>query len=398
MSAETPRLKFQPIPEGIQVTADTWAEALNRIDAFCDLYLLGQFANTPPASPADGDAYLTGGAPGGAWTNQAYKIASCLDGQWRFYTPFNGLRAYVAPSGGFIVYLNGQWLDWNSLLSASETAIASAATCDLGAANALFVQITGTTTITSFGSGANKLRFVRFAQALTLTHNAAALILLGNASRTTAAGDVGLYASDASGNWRERAYFRAATNPGDAATKSGSETLAAKILSSPVVAGALALTGAGGGQIVFPATQNPSSNPNTLDDYEEGTFVPVFQATGNNPVLTYGSSPGVYVKIGKLVICNFGISVAAVNAPGSGSLLVGGLPFVALDGTGVFVIGSAGAFQANNPSCGRTEGGTSYLWVRYKTAANGGVNDEQASELQTSSYVSGCLLIYQAQS
>jgi hypothetical protein len=245
MSAETPRLKFQPIPEGIQVTADTWAEALDRIDVFCDLHLLGQFIDTPPANPADGDAYLTGGAPSGAWTNQAYKIAACRDGQWRFYTPFNGLRAYVAPSGAFIVYLNGQWLDWNSLLSAGETSIASAATCDLGAANALFVQITGTATIASFGSGTNKLRFVRFAQALTLSHNATALILLGNASRTTAAGDVGIYASDAAGNWRERAYFRGGINPGDAATKSGSETLSNKTLSGAALSGTTSLPGGG---------------------------------------------------------------------------------------------------------------------------------------------------------
>jgi hypothetical protein len=239
MSAETPRLKFPPIPEGIQVTADTWTEALERLDALCDLYLLGQFANTPPAAPADGDAYLTGGSPGGAWTNQSYKIASCLDGGWRFYAPFNGLRAYVAPTGAFLLYLNGQWLDCSSLLSASETAIASAATCDLGAANALFVQITGTATIASFGPGAGKLRFVRFAQALTLTHNATSLILLGNASRTTAAGDLGIYASDASGNWRERCYFSAAANPGDYATRSGTQTLTNKTLASPAVTGML---------------------------------------------------------------------------------------------------------------------------------------------------------------
>jgi hypothetical protein len=231
MSAETPRLKFQPIPEGIQVTADTWAEALNRIDALCDLYLLGQFANTPPQNPSDGDAYLTGGSPSGAWTNQIYKIAACRDGGWRFYAPFNGLRAYVAPTGAFLLYLNGQWLDCSSLLAATETSVASAATCDLGAANALFVQITGTATITSFGTGAGKLRFVRFAQALTLSHNATALILLGNASRTTAAGDIGIYSSDGAGNWRERGYFSAASNAGDTATKSGSETLSNKSFS-----------------------------------------------------------------------------------------------------------------------------------------------------------------------
>ncbi|MEJ0027317.1 MAG: DUF2793 domain-containing protein [Rhizomicrobium sp.] len=113
---------------------------------------------------------------------------------------------------------------------ASETVLASAATTDLGTASSLKANVTGTTAITSFGTAANALRFVRFSAALTLTHNATALRLLGGASRTTAANDVGLYASDASGNWRELAYFRADRDPGDAATRSGAETLTNKTL------------------------------------------------------------------------------------------------------------------------------------------------------------------------
>jgi hypothetical protein len=214
MSDETPRLKLAQLVSLQELNAVTWNEALAQLDALVDLCLLGQFVNTPPSSPQDGDAYLTGGAPTGAWSGYAYKIAACRDGAWRFYAPFNGLRAFVTATGNFIAYLNGQWSDWNALVSAAETALASAATCDLGAAGSLLVQITGAAAITSFGSGANKLRFVRFAQSLTLTHNAVSLILLGGTSRTTAAGDVGIYASDGSGNWRERAYFRAAADPG----------------------------------------------------------------------------------------------------------------------------------------------------------------------------------------
>jgi Protein of unknown function (DUF2793) len=213
MSDETPRLKLAQLVSMQELNNVTWNEALAQLDVLVDLCLLGQNVNTPPASPADGDAYLLGASPTGAWSGYAWKIAACLDGGWRFYTPFNGLRAYVAPTGAVIVCLNGVWTDMGSLISAAEVSVASAATCDLGAAGSLFVQITGTAAITSFGGGANKLRFVRFAGASTLTHNAASLILLGGANRTTAAGDVGLYASDAAGNWRERAWFSASKNP-----------------------------------------------------------------------------------------------------------------------------------------------------------------------------------------
>jgi hypothetical protein len=92
---------------------------------------------------------------------------------------------------------------------AGQVNVASAGTSDIGAAAAQRVQITGTTTITSFGTVANELRFVTFAGALTLTHNATSLILPGGANITTAAGDSGIFASDASGNWRCLAYQRA---------------------------------------------------------------------------------------------------------------------------------------------------------------------------------------------
>jgi hypothetical protein len=209
MSDETPRLKLAQLVSMQELNNVTWNEALAQLDALVDLYLLGQFVDTPPVGPADGDAYLIGGSPTGAWSGHAYKIAFFLDGAWRFAIPFNGLRAFVTTTNTIVIYQNGVWSDLNALISANEVSVASAATCDLGAANALFVQITGTTTITGFGSGTNKLRFVRFAQGLTLTHNGTSLILLGGANRTAAAGDVGLYASDGSGNWRERSYFYA---------------------------------------------------------------------------------------------------------------------------------------------------------------------------------------------
>lgn len=218
----TARLKLDQLVSLQELNAVTWNEALAQLDALVDLYLLGLFGNTPPSSPQDGDAYITGGAPTGAWSGQTYKIAACLDGAWRFFYPFNGLRAYVASSGIFVIYLNGQWLDCNGMMSSSETYLASSSTCDLANANSLFVQITGTSTIASFGTAPNKVRFVRFAQSLTLTHNASSLILLGGASRTTAAGDCAIYTSDGSGTWRERAYFRAAKDAGAALVVAGS--------------------------------------------------------------------------------------------------------------------------------------------------------------------------------
>lgn len=91
--------------------------------------------------------------------------------------------------------------------------VASAATTDIGAVGNDRVRITGTTTITSFGTVANRLRIVHFAAALTLTHDVAALILPGGSDIVTAAGDCALFGSDASGNWRCFEYLRANAHP-----------------------------------------------------------------------------------------------------------------------------------------------------------------------------------------
>lgn len=91
----------------------------------------------------------------------------------------------------------------------AEVDVASAGTCDIGAANSLFVRITGTTTITSFGTPSMPgPRHIRFAGALTLTHNASTLILPGSSNITTAAGDTCI-ARPISGGWVVSHYTRA---------------------------------------------------------------------------------------------------------------------------------------------------------------------------------------------
>lgn len=86
----------------------------------------------------------------------------------------------------------GNSLRWEQLFSQGvEVDIASATTTDIGGQNSNFLQITGTTTITGFGTNYNGPRFLRFAGALVLTHGSA-LILPGAANITTVAGDMAI--------------------------------------------------------------------------------------------------------------------------------------------------------------------------------------------------------------
>lgn len=97
-----------------------------------------------------------------------------------------------------------------SVLNTAQGAdIASAATTDIGAATGNAVSVTGTTTITAFGTAATGAwRIVTFTGSLTLTHNATSLILPGAANIATSAGDVGVFVSLGSGNWRCVNYQR----------------------------------------------------------------------------------------------------------------------------------------------------------------------------------------------
>jgi hypothetical protein len=103
----------------------------------------------------------------------------------------------------------------NGLQSASPWVdLASAATTDLGAQTTDNLRITGTTPIISFGTApSGTTRFLRFADVLTITHNATSLICPGAANIITAAGDTGTAKSLGSGNWVLTDWQRASALP-----------------------------------------------------------------------------------------------------------------------------------------------------------------------------------------
>lgn len=80
------------------------------------------------------------------------------------------------------------------------------------------------------------------------------------------------------------------------------------------------------GQIKFPTTQNSSSDPNTLDDYEEGIFTPAIAFGGATTGIAYGTQVGKYTKIGNAVTISARM-VLTSKGSATGSASVGGLPF-----------------------------------------------------------------------
>ena len=122
-----------------------------------------------------------------------------------------------------------------------------------------------------------------------------------------------------------------------------------------------------------------------LNWYEEGTWTPTYQTTGGS--FTYDIQTGSYTRIGNVVYCNFRLSTSAVT-PGTGNVLLAGLPFTQKNNgnaRGSFGIGDARNFGGDFPSGLVTEQiGTTTVSITYRTAANGGVTNLDASDLSTS--------------
>ena len=125
-------------------------------------------------------------------------------------------------------------------------------------------------------------------------------------------------------------------NGGTAVTLTGTQTLTNKTLTTPTLTTPVASTtigvggataSASGAGITFPATQSASSNANTLDDYEEGTFTPRIDGLTTAGTGTYTTQTGRYVKIGKMVTLWFYIDWS--NHTGTGSIQFANFPFTA---------------------------------------------------------------------
>jgi len=120
------------------------------------------------------------------------------------------------------------------------------------------------------------------------------------------------------------------------------------IVSSPTITGNVTINGSlgiggattpsSGVGIKFPGTQVASTDANTLDDYEEGSFTPVVVGVSTPGTGTYGAQVGNYTKIGRQVF--FQIYIQVSNHTGTGEMFISGLPFT------VSSISSSSAYTA----------------------------------------------------
>ena len=140
-----------------------------------------------------------------------------------------------------------------------------------------------------------------------------------------------------------------------------------------------------GGQIKFPGTQIASGDANTLDDYEEGTYSPVFYGVGgSDPTVGYTSQVGRYVKIGRTVYWQASITWNSKSA-GSGTLGIS-LPFGSSADSGYYptaVIAYSSGFTTPAKTGYTDPGQTAMFFTDY----NVGGGNQSTSNMGSSGHV-----------
>jgi hypothetical protein len=158
--------------------------------------------------------------------------------------------------------------------------------------------------------------------------------------------------------------------------------------------GTVALQGAipnAGTGITFPATQSASSNANTLDDYEEGTFTPTIIGTSTAGSGTYSVQQGTYTKVGRAV--SFRIYLEWSAHTGTGNMAIESLPFTVSGHASVaFGFVSGVTLTAVNYLIGYADSGTTKITL-LQTPTGGGSATNVALDTSAAFMVAGTYFV-----
>jgi hypothetical protein len=179
------------------------------------------------------------------------------------------------------------------------------------------------------------------------------------------------------------------------ATGTGSVALASLPTFSTTIGVGGATASALGSGITFPATTNVSSDANTLDDYEEGTWTPAVTFGGGSTGITYSSRGGKYTKIGNMVYAGVFISLSSKGSS-TGSAVITGLPITSSVAQESRMSTSAAYYSNFNTAFGillLMEASNTTSNLRYMSA--GTVTDMNDTHFQNASSIYG-VFIYQA--
>ena len=138
----TPRLALPYIQVQQAQKEVAHSEGLVRLDALVQTVVQAVALNTPPGSPTNGQLWIVGAAPTGAWAGNANRLAQRLDSAWRFYVAATGWRVWDIATAQEWAWTGSAWA------ATGATTLSGSATYDPpnladGAGTTTTVTVTG---------------------------------------------------------------------------------------------------------------------------------------------------------------------------------------------------------------------------------------------------------------
>ena len=82
---------------------------LKKIGAILGLSVTEIGTETPPVGPSNGDRYVFGATPSGAWAGEGGNVAVYIESAWEFYTPATGWLAYNESDTNLYLFNGVAW-------------------------------------------------------------------------------------------------------------------------------------------------------------------------------------------------------------------------------------------------------------------------------------------------
>lgn len=111
MTEASPRFALPFIVPG-QAQKETFHnEALLALDAIVHAAVEGAPLAAPPATPAEGEAWIVGAGATGDWAGQDHRLAMWSAGGWRFVAPVPGMAVWDKAAALWLYWTGTVWSD-----------------------------------------------------------------------------------------------------------------------------------------------------------------------------------------------------------------------------------------------------------------------------------------------
>lgn len=109
MNARTTRLGLPLLAAGQAQKELTHNESLVLLDACVQGRVVAVGLDMPPEDPQLGQCWIVGAAPQQEWAGKPGQVAIWTESGWRFVAPIEGMRFWIGPVEGNILFTQGEW-------------------------------------------------------------------------------------------------------------------------------------------------------------------------------------------------------------------------------------------------------------------------------------------------